>query len=131
MSVNEWKILNQIKCYMSKLNEKLRHKEFADILQKIPSLSNGQLFRYSMHETEQQQPAENMEQKKVKKTYHLPNMLDGLKIKVNQTKNEVLLEPATKWKSPPSVVSKVDIHLFSRATSQCLVWLYFMVHYSL
>lgn len=108
MSINEWKILNQIKCYVSKFNERVIHKELAEVLQKIPSLGGGQSFRYFDYGIGQQQSAEGVvQQKKIEKTsYNLPNVLDNLKIG-NQNKNEAVPETSIKWKAPNSIVSKV------------------------
>lgn len=110
MSLNEWKILNQIKCYVSRFNDRVIHKELAEVLQKIPSLSNSHAFRYFDYGIEQQQSAEGAvkEEKKVEKTsYNLPNVLDNLKIKVKNNKIEALPDVPSKWKAPLSVVSKV------------------------
>lgn len=114
MSLNEWKILNQIKCYVSRFNDRVINKDFGEVLQKIPSLSSGQHFRYFDYGIEQNRPSESpvKEQKKVEKTpYDLPNVLDNLKIKVKQNKIEVLPE-VSKWKAPITIVSKVTILFF-------------------
>lgn len=113
MSVNQWKLLNQVKEYVSKLNDKQAHKELNNVLQKIPTISVNEVLRYFEHvtsktETKTNEPAAtSANTKPQQKSYNLPNVFDSLKIKVGGKKDDIP-EPPHKWKMPKQTVTKVN-----------------------
>lgn len=129
MSVQHWKLLNQLREYVSKssANEKgvlfVLTKEWMSVLQKLPMLYGSvesQVTRNFESEstvvdnqtTEEKKPS-NKEYKeppqKEDKSYTLPQVLTGFKLKKNASQNEPLpVETAPKWKPTKENVSKVN-----------------------
>lgn len=112
MSVNQWKLLNQVKEYVSKLNDKQAHKDFNAVLQKIPTISVNEVLKYFEQSTDKTEPKAKESAvapanvKPQQKSYNLPNVFDSLKIKVGGKKDDIP-EPSHKWKTPKQIVTKV------------------------
>lgn len=100
MSVNQWKLLSQIREYISKLNDKSAQasiqKELQYIARRLPHLQKD-LFKYFNYSDTEKEVTTTTEPSK----YNLPSVLDTLKPK----KSEVPEVP--RWKSTAPVISKV------------------------
>lgn len=101
MSVSQWKLLNQIREYISKLNDKSAQaaiqKEFQYIARRLPHLQQDVLKYFSYNESEKVADKEVAPQTS---KYNLPNVLETLK-----KKNDAPEMP--RWKCTAPVVSKV------------------------
>ncbi|KAJ9595475.1 hypothetical protein L9F63_013339 [Diploptera punctata] len=134
MSVQHWKLLNQLREYVSKssADEKgvlfVLTKEWMSVLQKLPMLYKSVESQVTRNfETESvvgKSPTElketcNKEQKepasKDEKSYNLPQVLTGFKLTKNGNQNEVVsVDPTFKWKPPSEHVSKISINSRTR-----------------
>lgn len=109
MSINQWKLLNQLREYISKLNDKSAQaaiqKELQYIARRIPILQKDFLRYFEQKETTENVVEQKEEQQVVQQPQqsnkYLPKVLDSLK-----KKNDISEVP--RWKTATAVViSKV------------------------
>lgn len=104
MSVNQWKLLNQIREYISKLNDKsaqvVIQKELQYIAKRIPDLQKDFLKYFDYNEKKEIiQQTEPVIQSPPESNYNLPNVL----------KKKSNLPEVPKWKTTTTtVISKVE-----------------------
>lgn len=118
MSINQWKLLNQIREYISKLNDKSSQatiqKELQYIARRIPHLQKDVLRYFDYGERTEnvaenkdevvvKQPPQQQQQQSSVSRYNLPNVLETLK-----KKNDAADVP--RWKTTTTaVISKVRL----------------------
>lgn len=118
MALTQWKLLNQIKDYISKFSndknlQNVLNKEFAQLLQKYqPSVYGDNIVRnlesaVTTKETHKKLESDvSGEQKTDQTSLSIPNVLT----KLIPSKEELVIEPQPKWKDTNTTISKVLIH---------------------
>lgn len=136
MSVQHWKLLNQLREYLSKssANEKgvlfVLTKEWMSVLQKLPMIYGSvesQVTRNFESDSAvvdkrsievKEPPNKDLKEPTSKddKNYGLPQVLTGLKLTKNASQNEaILVEPTSKWQpGGKESVSKISINSRTR-----------------
>lgn len=112
MALNQWKVLSQIKDYLSKVSsdktfQNAFNKEFAHLLQKMqPSIYGSEIVRNydtSVVDTKTQTKSE-VKTETESNVINLPNVLNGLM----KRKEEPIKESTPQWKTASATVSKVN-----------------------
>ncbi|KDR09436.1 calcium-independent phospholipase A2-gamma-like [Zootermopsis nevadensis] len=135
MSVSHWKLINQLKEYVSKSssNEKgflfVLNKEWASVLQKLTmtydsveshtrrNVDTDTAIVDKKIKSEKEPPKTDSKEPAAKEDegYSLPQVLTGLKLKKNSSQNvEMPEESIPKWKSSIEAVSKISINSRTR-----------------
>ncbi|XP_069681465.1 calcium-independent phospholipase A2-gamma-like isoform X2 [Periplaneta americana] len=133
MSISHWKLLNQLREYVSKSsNEKgvffILNKEWVSLLQKLPTLYGSvesepkrnfdsettSIDKQIKHDKESSSSLPKPLETKDDKGYGLPQVLTGLKLKNNLNQNETSEESLPRQKSGKEVVSKISINSRTR-----------------
>lgn len=139
MSLNQWKLLNQLKEYVNKSSSDksalfVLSREWISLLQKLPSLyedvtsvakqtlepapSNHDLLPKQQLQQECNHPTHHGNSKATPKellpkdsqSYNFPQVLNGLKLKINTKSNgDETDDTGSKWKTKKDVVSKPSI----------------------
>lgn len=97
MSVNQWKVVNQLRDYISKLNDGSVQKELRYIVRRLPHLQKDILKYFEYGDRSASVEAET---KTEPSRYNLPNVLESLKKKPEAPE-------VPKWKVTGVAVSKV------------------------
>lgn len=146
MSVSHWKLINQLKEYVSKSssNEKgflfVLNKEWASVLQKLTmtydsveshtrrNVDTDTAIVDKKIKSEKEPPKTDSKEPAAKEDegYSLPQVLTGLKLKKNSSQNvEMPEESIPKWKSSIEAVSKVMKKVGNCASILMSSWLLF------